>query len=103
MIAPIVNSRLQEVEELCRRFGVRRLELFGSGATGKFDPSSSDLDFAVEFEAGSELGPADRYFGLLWALEELFGCPIDLIESSQIRNPYLLQSIQESRTELYAA
>lgn len=103
MIAPIVNSRLQDIQQVCRRFGVRRLEIFGSAATGKFNLTTSDLDFVVEFDPTSSMGPADRYFGLLWALEDLFGRSIDLIESSEIRNPYLLHAIEQSRTELYAA
>src|SRR4051794_32889922 len=38
------------VAALCRRFNVRRLDLFGSAATGRFDPGHSDLDLLVEFE-----------------------------------------------------
>ena len=45
-----VGSRRMELADLCRRFGVRRLDLFGSAARGDFDPERSDLDFLVEFE-----------------------------------------------------
>ena len=48
MISLIENKRTV-LTDLCRRFGVRRLELFGSAATDAFDPSRSDLDFLVEF------------------------------------------------------
>ncbi|HJU20508.1 MAG TPA: hypothetical protein VJ770_28985 [Stellaceae bacterium] len=44
----IVAGRLGEIAELCRRFGVRRLDLFGSAATGRFDPAQSDHYGAVD-------------------------------------------------------
>ena len=46
---------------------------------------------------------ADRYFGLLEALEALFGRPVDLVMTAAIKNPYFLQGIEPSRTLLYAA
>lgn len=103
MIHAIVEARREQLGALCRRFGVRRLELFGSAASGRFDADRSDLDFLVEFEPDSPLGYSDRYFGLLWGLEELFGRRVDLLEANAIRNPYLRQSIDASRQVLYAA
>lgn len=52
MIAAVQNRRA-EIAELCRRYGVARLDLFGSaGAPGGegFDPGASDLDLVVSFE-----------------------------------------------------
>ncbi len=53
-IQPIIESQLHELADLCRRFHVRRLEVFGSVTTDRFNPDTSDLDFLVEFET---LGP----------------------------------------------
>lgn len=99
----IITSHRQELLELCERFGVRRLEAFGSAADERFDPSHSDLDFLVDFRPASPGEMADRYFGLLEALEALFGRPIDLVMTAAIKNPYFLQGIEPSRTLLYAA
>jgi predicted nucleotidyltransferase len=82
---------------------VRRLEVFGSAATGRFNPESSDLDFLVELEPGSHGELADRYLGLLTDLERLFGRPIDLLMPAAVNNPYFLKQIESSRTLLYAA
>ena len=41
----MVEEKRRELDELCRRHHVRRFELFGSAATGRFDPARSDLDF----------------------------------------------------------
>lgn len=91
------------IEGLCRRFRVRRLELFGSAAAGTFNPQSSDLDFLVEFDALRSNEYADTYFGLLEELQKLFKRDVDLVVSGCVKNPYLRESIQRSRTLLYAA
>ena len=99
-----IQNKQQEISDLCRRFHVQRLELFGSAAGDRFDPSRSDLDFLVLFESGALPGEyADRYFGLLEGLEDLFGRRVDLVELEAIRNPYFYEVIQSSRTLLYAA
>lgn len=46
---------------------------------------------------------ADAYFGLLEALQDLFRCSIDLVETKAIHNPYLLESINKSRELIYVA
>jgi hypothetical protein len=99
---PVIEERRSELEAICQRFGVRRLELFGSAATDGFDSERSDLDFLVEF-APDPNRRADRYFGLLEALEELFGRPVDVVEIGAIRNPYFLRAIEGSRTLVHAA
>lgn len=102
MITLIENSR-DAIDRLCRRFGVRRLELFGSAVRGDFDPSSSDLDFFVEFADRGFVGAADRYFGLLEGLEDLFRRKVDLVDASAARNPYFLAEASKHKTTLYAA
>jgi uncharacterized protein len=90
--------------ELCRRFHVRRLDLFGSAARGDFDPERSDIDFVVDFDRSDPRALAfDTYFGLKEALEELFGRPVDLVEARAVRNPYLKASIDASREPLFEA
>ncbi len=42
MIA-LIEENMEAIVELCERFEVRRLALFGSAATGTFDPATSDL------------------------------------------------------------
>ena len=102
MIADLELHR-DELARLCRRFGVRRLEVFGSAVSGDFQDDESDLDFLVEFEPEAGAGHADRYFGLLEALEVLFARRVDLVVASAITNPYFLQSIERTRAVLYAA
>ncbi|MBT8399927.1 MAG: nucleotidyltransferase domain-containing protein [Rhodothermia bacterium] len=99
----IVQDNREAVEQLCRRFRVRRLELFGSAVGSEFDSKTSDLDFLVDFQNLEPEEYADTYFGLLEGLQELFKRDVDLVMVSAIKNPYFLESIERSRTLLYAA
>ena len=91
------------MEQLCRRYRVRRLELFGSAVSGQFDPDTSDLDFLVTFEELEPTAYADAYLGLYEDLTALFARRIELVSTTAITNPYFLESIQRHRQTLYAA
>ena len=41
---------------LCQRYGVSRLDLFGSAATGAFNPATSDYDFVATFTDSDQPG-----------------------------------------------
>lgn len=99
----ILEERKGDLADVCARRGVRRLEVFGSAATGRFDPGRSDLDFLVQFDPAPPAVMAERYFGLLEDLRTLFGLPVDLVMDTAIRNPFFRQAVDESRTLLYAA
>jgi uncharacterized protein len=99
----VLSSHRDRIVDLCRRYHVRRLELFGSAAAGLFDPDRSDIDFLVEFEPLADGQHADCYFGLLAALELLLDRPVDLVMTRAIRNPYFLEAIEPTRTLVYAA
>ncbi len=90
------------IARACAAHGVRRLRLFGSAASERFDPSTSDVDFLVEFEP-AVAQPFDAYFGLKEDLEQLVGRDVDLVMSDAVRNPYFAASALEAAVELYAA
>ncbi|MGH6797237.1 MAG: nucleotidyltransferase family protein [Roseiarcus sp.] len=103
MIAEISAHR-EELRELCRRFHVRRLDLFGSASGTDFDAERSDLDFLVEFDRGApEASSFKTFFGLKESLEALFGRSVDLVEPSAIRNPYFKASVERSREPIFEA
>lgn len=99
---PVIDQHRDDVVALCRRFGVRRLEVFGSAATGAFDPKRSDIDFLVDLDAGGG-NLFSRYFGLKEALEGLLGRQVDLVMVGALRNPYFIASVEETRRLVYAA
>jgi uncharacterized protein len=102
---PLIAERRSEIADICRRFGVSRLAVFGSAARGEdFDPARSDIDFLVEFDPRAPDAPSLKsYFGLRDSLEALFGRSVDLVEPGAIRNPYLKASIEGSREPVFEA
>ena len=98
----VLDPHLSDIPALCRRYGVTRLELFGSAATAAFDPARSDLDFLVQFDDDSSM-LFDRYFGLKGALEALYGRQVDLVTTGSLQNPYFVEAVNKSRHLVYAA
>lgn len=102
MIA-LINDNRTAIDQLCRRFHVARLDLFGSAAEGPFDQTSSDVDFLVEFETGHDLGPwLGQYFDFKDELERLLGRSVDLVMAGAMRNPHFIREVNRTRCPLYA-
>lgn len=103
MIARLVNKHRDEIEGLCDEFGVQELYLFGSAASGDFRSRTSDLDFMVRFKPTTPAEHADRYFGLIDGLKDIFHRRIDLVEIDAIKNPFFKESAEAHRVQLYEA
>jgi len=101
---PVVSlPRLDALRSLCRRHHVRRLDLFGSAVTDRFDPAHSDLDMLVVFD---DLPPgpyADAYFALKQELESLFGRDVELITNAGLQNPYFRRAVEAQQQTLFTA
>jgi uncharacterized protein len=99
MIA-LIQDNVQQIRALCERFDVCRLELFGSAATGRFDPAHSDIDFLVD------MGPLDQkptwhLIDLMLELEALLGYRVQLVDLYRLRNARLLATISQDRVLIY--
>ncbi len=100
----LVEDRVEDLAQVCRRYGVERLDLFGSAAGEEFDREASDLDFIVSFERRDPPALFDRYFGLKEDLEALFGRQVDLVmEGALEKNPHFAEDVAKTRLSLYAA
>lgn len=99
MIALVADHK-EEIAALCKKHGIVRLEIFGSAATGKFDPETSDLDFIADLGAYDQ-GVTKRFINFANDLEQLFGRSVDLLTVQPIKNPYLKRSIDRSRELVY--
>jgi predicted nucleotidyltransferase len=102
-ILPFIEDKREQLEDLCRKFTVARLEVFGSAADGTFDSSRSDLDFLVEFDPPTGSNAFHQFFGFQIALADLFGRKVDLVDSTAMSNPYFIESVNRYRKLLYAA
>jgi len=98
----IIEQNISEIKHLCENHRVNRLYLFGSVLSNKFT-KESDIDFLVSFNTIELLKYADNYFDLKISLEELLDRPVDLLEEQSIKNPYFLDSINESKRLIYGS
>jgi predicted nucleotidyltransferase len=102
-MSPMLEPYRQQIVALCRRFHVRRLEVFGSALRDDFDPACSDVDFLVEFDTSPDINTFEAYCDLRWQLGELLGRPADLVMPAALRNSYVRAGIEAHRELVYAA
>ena len=88
------------INGLCDTYHVDKLYAFGSILTNKFN-ESSDIDLLVKFQTIDLLKYSDNYYNFKFSLEDLFHRPVDLLEEQALKNPYLKQSIDESKELIY--
>lgn len=99
-VIALVSGSTGAIANLCREFGIKKLDVFGSAATGAFNPETSDIDFIVDF-GEYDRGTAWRYFDFADALEELLGQQVELITEEEIKNPYFRAMVEEQRVNVY--
>jgi hypothetical protein len=97
----ILSMHTREIADLCRKYHVQRLEVFGSAVRDDFNPASSDVDLIAAFSSTRKPGYADRYMNFVESLETLFGRKVDLLTPSSIRNPRLAAAIKRDAVTIY--
>lgn len=102
-MTPLVQQHRAEIAALCRRLGVKELDVFGSALREDFDPQTSDVDFLVELPAQDAETYFDTWFDLKEQLEKITGRKVDLITPEMLTNPYLKKRVLESRECIYAS
>ncbi len=88
------------IEPACQKYGVKELSIFGSRSESTYT-ENSDYDFVVEFDQKSQMRISDRFFGLLFFLEDTLHKKIDLLQIEAIRNPYLLKEIENKKKKVF--
>lgn len=96
MLLDQLHARKDTIAALGRRYGARRIRVFGSVARGQERPDS-DVDFLVEFDPGYDLF-AQR-LPLTRQLADLLGRPVDLVPEHEL-NRHLRDSILQEAVEL---
>ncbi|HTY51455.1 MAG TPA: nucleotidyltransferase domain-containing protein [Steroidobacteraceae bacterium] len=98
----LITRHRPALTELCQRFGVRRLGVFGSVLREDFDAERSDVDLTVEFAPTEALSPWRQYFDFKAELEALFQRPVDLVELSAMPDSRLKRLIERTQVPVYA-
>jgi len=96
----IIKAKLPELIELCQRYKIKSLYLFGSANTEQFS-NESDIDLLVTFGNIDLFNYFDNYMNLKEELEKMFCRKVDLIEEKTVKNPVLRRSIDRNKTLIY--
>ncbi len=97
-----VDEHAEAIVDLCRKYNVKELSVFGSAVTGELDPQS-DIDLAVVFARAGYVGSFDQYFDFKAALETTLERSVDLVCLGSIRNPVFQDEVNRTKRTVYAA
>ena len=103
-VAPGTSLRVPQraINELCRRYGVAKMSLFGSAARGELRPES-DVDLLVEFKPASRTSSFDLV-DMQAELSALFGKrKVDIASPKVLDNPFRRRAILPELRTIYAA
>jgi len=98
----LITDNIDKIKTLCIMHNVRSLFAFGSVCTDKFN-DSSDIDLLISFMPMDFGDYADTYFVLADKFEDLFQRPVDLVTEKSLSNPYLIDSINQTKTLIYGS
>ena len=87
----LLEGKKQEILDIAARYGAYNIRIFGSVARGD-DNENSDIDFLVEMEPGRSLLDLG---GLLIELQELLGCPVDVVTVNGLKDRIRQQVLNE--------
>ena len=99
----IIEKNKDKLVELCKKYKVTELDVFGSATTDAFDENTSDIDFLVQFDKTVNKNRFDNFFDLLEELKTLFGRKVDLVEPGGLKNPYFIKKVNQTKRMVYAA
>ena len=99
----IVQNKINELKKLCSNLNIRKLYVFGSAVSNKFN-DSSDIDLLISFSEDLSVEEyTQNYFKLHYKLRKLFNRDIDIVTEKTLSNPYLIESINETKELIYEA
>lgn len=100
----LIERNIQKIIELCKKYRVKKLYVFGSILTDRFN-DDSDIDFSVDFDSESinreQLDWADIFFNFLHELENLFERKIDIVFDNNIKNKYFKRELDQTKQLIY--
>jgi len=101
IINELIRKNQTEFANLCREHNVKTMFAFGSSVSGNFDINKSDIDLLVEIDIPDPVEKGEKILSLWDKLELFFKRKVDLLTNPNIRNPYLRQSVDESKVLIY--
>jgi len=99
----LAPRQLDAITAACRRHQVLRMHVFGSVLRTDYQPGASDIDLLVEFQPLDPASLYKTYFALLNELRHSLASKVDLVMADAVNNPFIRQTIDATKQEIYAA
>jgi predicted nucleotidyltransferase len=96
----LIQDNIEKIREVCDKHLILSLYVFGSVTTTKFN-DQSDIDLLVSFKPMDFADYADNYFETVEQFEQIFNRPVDLVTENSLKNPYFIQSVNQSKMLIY--
>lgn len=98
----IIELNLRRIFDLCRKYRVKNLAVFGSVLTDRFN-NESDVDLLVNFDTANheEWDYVSNYFDFQESLESLLGRKVDLVVEKGLKNRYFIRNVNRTKRMIY--
>ncbi|WP_295731600.1 nucleotidyltransferase family protein [uncultured Muribaculum sp.] len=100
----LIEINLHRIFELCKKYRVRKLYVFGSILTDRFS-EDSDVDFAVDFDKEAinrdNMDWADLFFDFLHEMESLLKRKVDMVFDGNITNSVFRKELDRTKRLVY--
>lgn len=96
----LIDENMDRIIALCIDYNVKSLFAFGSICTNDFN-EQSDVDLLISFNPMDYGDYADSYFELADQFEKLFKRPVDLVTEKSLKNPYFINSVNQTKQQIY--
>lgn len=100
----LITDNIQRLRELCQKYHVRKMYVFGSILTDRFG-ADSDVDLSVDFNRDEinrkKLDWADLFFDFIHELEHLFRRKVDLVDEDCVKNKYFRRELDNTKILVY--
>lgn len=97
----LIELNKHDIIGLCKRFKVKKLYVFGTILTDRFN-DKSDVDFSFDFEEEVDYHSySDLFLGFYNELKHLLGREVDLVDEKAIQNKYFKEELDETKYLIY--
>ncbi|MEO8885175.1 MAG: nucleotidyltransferase domain-containing protein [Mucilaginibacter sp.] len=103
MLHPIIQTHLPSITKVFKENKIKSAYAFGSVIGNNFN-EESDIDLLINFEEGIESVEKGRiWWNIHDTLRDIFNREVDLLVETSLKNPYLIEDINEKKQLIYAA
>jgi len=96
----IITDNIHRIRKVCEQQHIQSLFAFGSVCGNRFN-DLSDIDLLVSFKSMDYGDYADNYFQTAERFEEIFQRPVDLVTEKSLKNPFFIQTVNQTKVMLY--